>query len=175
MKTHKFITALKEMMKLLYWLSITALICCNAIAASKPNLPELKCPYILPPEKDFPISWVVVGKAPNGKMQLRETSIIDGDAKEEKKRVLMLKKRIFSRDIIDEWESFGDRSEATAEYPANHRDMSIMCTYGRTQAESFDNNLNIVLLIPLPPKKPVSCLLTRRDVDPTHEISCNVK
>jgi len=147
--------------------------CADATSNQKSN--ELTCPYILPAEKDFPVSWVAIGKAPSGKLQLRETSIIDGNAKEEKERVLQLKERIFSRDIIDEWEEFKDRSEATAEYSENHREMSMMCTYGRTESESFDNNLNVVLLIPLPSKKPVNCLLTRRDVDPTHEISCKAK
>lgn len=163
-------------MKLLkYCLCISCAFCSCADATPKEKISELTCPYILPAEKDFPGNWVTLGKAPIGKLQLRETAIIDGNAEEEKQRISVAKERIFSRDIIDEWEEIKDRSEAIAEYPENHREASMMCTYGRTQHESFDINLNVVLLIPLPPKKYVTCLLVRRDVDPTHEISCKVK
>ncbi|MES2825567.1 MAG: hypothetical protein V4732_18340 [Pseudomonadota bacterium] len=133
----------------------------------------LACPYILPAE-DFPSNWVTVRKIPAGKFQLRETAIADGNATELKSR-LLAKDRVFDTDIIDEWEKFKDRSEAIAEYPEDHREVSMMCTYGKTQHEAFDLNLNVELLIPLPPKKYVTCLLVRRDVDPTHEISCKVK
>ena len=87
----------------------------------------------------------------------------------------LLKQRMFTDDIVDEWESFGDRSESVAEYDEAHRENALKCTYGKTQEESSDINKNVVLLIPLPVKKYVTCLLVRRDADPTHEISCKVK
>ena len=158
-----------------YCLCISFSFCGCVDAEPKKEMTELSCPYILPAEKDFPASWVVIGKSLTGKFQLRETIIIDGNASEEKERLSKTNERVFSRDIIDEWEEFKDRSEATAEYPEGHRETSIMCTYSKNQKEYTDPNLNVVLLIPLPSKKPVSCLLTRRDVDPTHEISCKVK
>ena len=158
-----------------YWVFLSIFFCCNAIAASKQNLQELKCPYTLPPEKDFPASWVTFGKISNDRMQLREMGIIDGNAAEEKHRVIEAKERMFTDDIVDEWESFGDRSESIAEYDETHRENALKCTYSKTQEESFDINKNVVLLIPLPVKKYVTCLLVRRDVDPTHEISCKVK
>ena len=164
-------------MKLLkYCLSLSFIFCGCADATPKEKIPELTCPYILPTETDFPVSWVTLGKAPIGKLQLRETTIIYGDAKEEKERVTKAKERIFSDDMIDEWDDLKDSSKATSEYYADRKfDMSMMCTYGRTQQESFDINLNVVLLIPLPSKKYVTCLLVRRDADPTHEISCKVE
>lgn len=164
------------MKSLKYYLYIACAICGCADATPKEKIPELTCPYILPAEKDFPASWVTLGKIPSERVQLRETTIIYGNAKEEKERVTIAKERIFSDDMIDEWDDFKDSSVATSEYYADRNlDMSMKCTYGRTQYESFDINLNVVLLIPLPPKKDVTCLLVRRDVDPTHEISCKVK
>ena len=109
------------------------------------------------------------------RLQLRQIDIIDGNASEEKTRVVKDKERLFSADIIDYWVDHKDRFEALEEYPESHSENAIMCTYGKTIAESNDVNKNVVLLIPLPIKKPVTCLLVRRDIDPTHEISCKVK
>lgn len=163
-------------MKLLkYCLYISISFCGCTDAAPKEKISELSCPYILPAEKDFPISWVTLGKISGDKFQLRAIGIIDGNAAEEKKRVLEAKERMFTDEIFDEWQTFKDRSEAIAEYDETHSENSLKCTYGRTQEESFDETKNVVLLIPLPVKKPVTCLLVRRDVDPTHEISCKVK
>ena len=157
-----------------YWVFLSIFFCCNAIAASKQNLQELKCPYTLPPEKDFPASWVTFGKISNDRMQLREMGIIDGNAAEEKQRAIEAKERMFTDDIVDECESFGDRSESVAEYDETHRENALRCTHRKTQEESSAIK-NVVLLIPLPVKKPIACLLVRRKVDPTHEISCRVK
>ena len=157
-----------------YCLCISLSFCGCVDAAPKEKMQELTCPYILPPEKDFPATWAVVGKLSPEKWQLRETIIIDGNANEEKERISKTEERAFSREIIDEWEDFKDRSEAIAEYSEDHEEMSMMCTYSKNQKEYIDPNLNVVVFIPLPSKKPVSCLLTRRDVDPTHEMSCKV-
>ena len=163
------------MKTLKYYLCITFFFCGCTDAAPKEKETQYTCPYILPAEKDFSPSWVTIGKVTSDKVQLRQIDIIDGNAIEEKNRVSKEKERVFSADIIDEWNSVGDRSEATAEYPENHREMSIMCTYGKTIADANDENKNVVLLVPLPIKKAVNCLLVRRDVDPTHEVSCKVK
>ncbi|MES2675418.1 MAG: hypothetical protein V4660_14345 [Pseudomonadota bacterium] len=167
---------MKKIIKLLkHCLYLQVIFCCYADAAPKETISELACPYILPAEKDFPASWVTLGKITADRLQLREMGIIDGNAAEEKQRVLEAKERMFTDDMIDEWETFGDRSESVAEYDETHRENALKCTYGKTQEESFDVNLNVVLLIPLPPKKYVTCLLVRRDIDPTHKISCKVK
>jgi len=158
-----------------YWILLSIFFCCNAIAEAKQTPSEMKCPYILPPEKDFPANWVTFGKISSDRLQLREMGIIDGNAAEEKQRVIEAKERMFTDDIVDEWESFGDRSESVAEYDEAHRENALKCTYSKTQEESFDINKNVVLLIPLPVKKSVKCLLVRRDIDPTHEISCKAK
>ena len=163
-------------MKILkYCLYISFSFCGCADAAPKAKAPELACPYILPEEKDFPTSWVTLGKISSDKFQLRAIGIIDGNATEEKKRVLEAKERMFTDEIFEEWQTFKDRSEVVAEYDSNHSENSLKCIYGRTQEEAFDENKNVVLLIPLPVKKPVNCVLVRRDVDPTHEISCKVE
>ena len=83
--------------------------------------------------------------------------------------------RMFTEDLIDEWEDLQDRSESVAEYDEDHSEKSLKCTYGKTIAESTNIASNVVLLISLPLKKPLSCLAVRRDVDPTLEISCKVK
>lgn len=158
-----------------YLLTLSIVFCGCTDAAPKVQVSELACPYILPAEKDFPASWVTLGKITEGKLQLREMGIIDGNAAKEKQRVIEAKERMFTDEMIDEWESFGDRSESIAEYDETHGENALKCTYGRTIAESNDETKNVVLLIPLPVKKPVTCLLVRRDVDPTHEISCKVK
>jgi hypothetical protein len=153
-----------------------ALLYCGCTDANpKEEQQTLACPYIFPAEKDLPSNWVTIGKIPTARLQLRETAINNGDASEEKKRVESAQEPVFSRDIIDEWEERKDRFEATAEYPQDHGNIAIMCTYAQTQKETFDPNKNLVLLIPLPAKKHISCLFTRRDIDPTHEISCTVK
>lgn len=149
--------------------------CVYADATPKEKIPELACPYILPAEKDFPASWVTLGKITVDRLQLREIGIIDGNATAEKKRVSEAKERMFTDYIMDEWKDFDDRSESVAEYDESHSENALKCTYGKTIADSNDVNRNVVLLIPLPLKKSVTCLAIRRDVDPTHEISCKVK
>ena len=157
-----------------YLLYVSTLAFCGCVEADpKANEARLTCPYILPAEKDFPKDWITVKKIPLGRFQLRETVIALGSAPDLKSR-LTSSDTDFDTDIIDYWLDKKDRSEATAEYPEGHREMSMMCTYSKNQKEYIDPNLNVVLLIPLPSKKPVSCLLTRRDVDPTHEMSCKV-
>lgn len=158
-----------------YFLSLPFVFCGCADATTKNKVSELSCPYILPAESDFPTSWVTLGKVTGEKVQLREIGIIDGNATKEKIRISEAKERMFTDDIVDEWETFSDRSEALVEYDAKHSEKSLKCTYGKTIAESNDIYKNVVLLIPLPDKKPVSCLLVRRDIDPKYEISCNVK
>jgi hypothetical protein len=158
-----------------YYLPISLIFCGCADAAPKEKISELACPYVLPSEKDFPASWVTLGKISGERLQLREIGIIDGNAKEEKERVLSAKERMFREDMIDEWETLGDRSESEIIYDDSHTENALKCTYGKTIAEANDVNKNIVLLIPLPAKKSVTCLAIRRDVDPTHEISCKVK
>ena len=83
--------------------------------------------------------------------------------------------RMFTDDIVDEWVSLDGRSEAITEYDENHLENSLKCTYGKTIAEANNETKNVILLISLPVKKPITCLLVRRNIDPTHEISCKVK
>lgn len=163
-------------MKRLNYCACIALLLCGCTEAAPSNtLSELTCPYILPAEKDFPSSWITLGKVTDEKLQLRQTDIIDGNASEEKNRVIKEKERIFSAEIIDYWEDYDDRSEALEEYPEDHSENAMMCTYGKTIADANDANKNVVLLIPLPVNKPVTCLLVRRNTDPTHEMSCEIK
>lgn len=167
---------MKNFMKLFkYCLYLSIFFCSCADATPKEKINDLACPYVLPAEKDFPVSWITLGKVSNERLQLRQINIIDGNASEEKDRVIKDKERMFSVEITDYWVDHKDRSEALEEYSEDHSENAIMCTYGKTIAESNDVNKNVVLLIPLPIKKPVTCLLVRRDVDPTHEISCKVK
>lgn len=163
------------MQLLKYCLPLSFVFCGCADATPKEKIPELSCPYILPAEKDFPASWVTLGKITVDRLQLREIGVIDGNAAEEKQRVLEANERMFTDDIMDEWKDFDDRSESVAEYDESHSENALKCTYGKTIADSNDVNRNVVLLIPLPLKKSVTCLAIRRDVDPTHEISCKVK
>jgi len=163
-------------MKLIkYFLYSSLAFCGCSDAAPKTKIPELTCPYILPAEKDFPDAWVTLGKMSPGQYQLRAIGLIDGNAAQEKQRVLEIKERMFTEEMFDEWTKLKDRSELLAEYDEDHAENSMKCIYGRTQEESFDEKSNVILLIPLPVKKALSCLLVRRDVDPTHEISCKVK
>lgn len=143
---------------------------CNYINAStKEEISELRCPYTLPPENALPSNWITIGKASKEKLKLRTIGIIYADSSD-------IKNRSFSEDMIDEWEDLKDKSKAIAENDADHGDMMMKCVYAKSVAEDSDHNLkNVVLLIPLPIHKPVSCLLTRRNIDPTHEISCKVK
>lgn len=144
----------KGIMKFLkYCLYISCVFCSCAEATPKEKTSELVCPYVLPAEKDFPASWITLGKVSNDRLQLTQINIIDGNASEERDRVIKEKEKMFSADIIDYWVDHKDRSDALEEYPENHSENAIMCTYGRTQEESFDVNKNVVLLIPLPTKK----------------------
>ena len=154
---------------------MSCVFCGCADATSREKLNELSCPYVLPAEKEFPDSWVTLGKVSSEKLQLRQINIIDGNATKEKERVTKENQRMFSVEITDYWVDHKDRSEALEEYDEDHGENALMCTYGKTIAEANDENKNFVLLIPLPVKKPVTCLLVRRNTDPTHEISCKVK
>ena len=162
-------------MKLLkYCLSLSFVFCGYADATPKEKTSELTCPYILPAEKDFPVSWVTVRKTPPGRFKLEQIDIAFGNTIELKKS-LASKERNFNTEITDDWTRIKERAEYKAEYSEDHDEVTMMCTYGRTRKESSDVNMNVELLIPLPQKKPVTCLLVRRDVDPTYEMSCEVK
>ena len=158
-----------------YCLSFSFLICGCADATPKLEVLELVCPSVLPAEKDFPASWVILGKVTSDKLLIREADFIDANATQEKERLLGVKERVFSRDSLDEWVDYDDRSEATTEYFADHADAAMMCTYSKTQKEMFDVERNVVLLIPLPPKKHLTCLIVRREVNPLYELSCRAK
>lgn len=156
------------------YLSIFSYCGCSDAAPKEKNL-ELACPYILPAEKDLPVGWEIIGKIPSDKLQLQQVGIIDGNATVEKKRVSLTQDRMFTEEMIDEWEDFKDRSEAHVEYDINHTENSLKCIYAKSYKETFDVNLHVVLLVPLPKNKELDCLLVRRDVEPKHEISCKVK
>ena len=61
-------------------------------------------------------------------MQLRAIGIIDGNNAEEKQKEIEAKERMFSEKIIDEWESYGYRSESVAEYDETHGENALNFT-----------------------------------------------
>ena len=138
-------------------------------ATSKGTSQSFTCPQTLNEKEVLQADWVTVGRVPAEKFPLRTIGIIYPDLSD-------VNNRQFSEDMIDEWDDLKDKSQAIAEYDENHEKIMMKCVYAKSAAEDSDRNLkNVVLLIPLPSKKPVNCLLTRRDIDPTHEISCKVK
>lgn len=145
-----------------------------ADANPKEKISDLTCPYTLPAEKDFPANWVSTRSAGSGIYKLEQIDIAFGDALELKDE-LVSKERNFNTEITDDWTYIEDRAEYQFEYSQDHESISMMCTYGRTRKESSDVAQNVELLIPLPQNKPVTCLLIRRDVDPTYEMSCEIK
>ena len=162
-------------MKLInYFIFLSIFAYCNfSYATPKEKLSNLACPYILPAEKDFPAGWEFLGKIPTDKLRLRATGINYGNAAEEKIR--LSKDRIFAEETIEEWEHINNTYQAVTEYAENHNENSLICTYSRTFKESFDANLNVVLLIPLPKDKALNCLFIKRHVEPEVEASCKVK
>ncbi|RYY77062.1 MAG: hypothetical protein EOO52_06130 [Gammaproteobacteria bacterium] len=152
-----------------YWLCLTIVFYSGCSGASSKDTQTLACPNFLSSEKSLPSSWITVGKIPNEKFLLRTIGLIYPEFSD-------LDKRNFSEEMIDEWEELEGRSQSIAEYDKDHKSMMMKCVYARSFAEDSDSDSrNVVLLIPLPQEKPVKCVLVRRDIDPTHEISCKVK
>lgn len=159
-----------------YLICLSILTCCSGSdAAPKEKLLDLACPRILPAEDDLPAGWEVLGGMPADKLQLRQIGITKGNASRLKKWLSESSDRSFPEEIVDEWKVFEHGSKAVTEYPEDHDENALMCTYAKTYKESFEIKQNVVLLIPLPVKKYVTCLLVKRDVDPMVEASCKVK
>ena len=163
------------MKPLKYFLYFVVTYCGCSDAAPKEKMSDLACPYIFPSEKDFETDWVTLGQMPTEKLQLRTAGIIYGNATEEKIRLAGVKNRVFSEETIDEWNHVNDTYQASTEYSEKHDENSLMCTYGRSYEESTYSDRNVVLLIPLPPKKAFTCLFIKRKVEPNIEASCKVK
>ena len=137
-------------------------------AANEGGDVRFSCPHTLSSQAKLLDGWMTVGKSDES-FKLRVIGIINQDSSD-------VKSRMFSEEIIDEWEDFEGRSESVVEYDETHENIMLKCTYARSESETSDHNTNnIILLVPLPSKKSVSCLLVRRDIDPTHEISCKIK
>lgn len=152
-----------------FFYSLMLFYCGCSDATSKGDTQSLSCPQVFSTENSIPANWITVGNIPKEKFQLRTIGIIDSDTSD-------IPNRNFSEEIIDEWESLKDQSQATVAYDGSQENMMLKCVYAKSAAEDSDHNIkNMVLLIPLPVKKSVTCLAVRRDVDPTHEISCKVK
>lgn len=150
------------------WMSLLPYCCCSN-ATPKTKIPDLTCPYVLPEKKYFPVGWKALGEISGDKLQLRSTGLIDGNASN-------VKDRNFTEEMIDEWNDFPSRSEALWEYDKDHEDLMLKCIYAKSYEDAFNSDINnIILLIPLPPKKAVSCLFVRRNIEPRVEASCKVK
>lgn len=140
---------------------------CSKATSESENV-NFSCPHTLSSQTKLLDGWVTVGK-PSENLKLRVIGIINQDSSD-------VKSRMFSEEIIDEWEDFEGRTESVVGYDETHENIMLKCTYARTESDTSDHNANnIILLVPLPSNKAVSCLLVRRDIDPTHEISCKVK
>lgn len=164
------------MIRLKYFFLILAIFFCGCSdAATKEKVPDLACPYVLPAEKDVPVGWEILGKIPADKLQLKSAGMIYGNATTEKNRLTGAVERVFAEEIIDEWEQVNGHYQAETEYPEIHDENSLKCTYGRSEFDSLDEKRNVVLLIPIPPKKSASCVFIKRKAEPSLEARCEVK
>ena len=157
-----------KLFKYLLYISVFTYCGCSD-AAPKEKTSDLRCPLTLPAEKDMLAGWQTVGKIPAEKLPLKSIGIISPDTSD-------ISKRIFSEEIIEEWETVNHADQAVEEYDATHENLMLKCIYARSYSEaSNDNDKNVVILIPLPPKKAFTCLLIRRPINPEFEASCKVK
>lgn len=153
-----------------YLIFLSIFSCCSCSdAAPKVNMAALECPLTLPAKKDISSDWLIVGETTNEKLPLKSIGIIYSDTSD-------IPARNFDVEMIEEWENLKDKTQAVAEYYEDHKNIMLKCIYASSNKDAADDNVNnVVLLIPLPPKKHLVCLLTNRTIDPKFELSCKEK